>query len=85
MTDILGLHGNSSKVSIDSITSFAGSVNTKKAYKRFCKNLFETGVMAEMIKQKETEILEIFKAQNAASGLEDDITITNQTTVSTIL
>ena len=86
LTDLLGLHRTSSRVSIDSITSFAGSVNTKKAYKKFYKSLFQTGVTAEMIKQKEAEILDIFKAQNAAiGGLKDDNTIRNLTVVSTLL
>ena len=53
LTDVLGLHRTNSRVSMASITSFAESVNTKKAYKRFCKNLFQIGVTSEMINQKE--------------------------------
>ena len=64
LTDVLGLHCTNARVSIDSISSFAGSINTKKAYKRFCKGLFEIGVTADMIKQKEEEIRNIFKSQN---------------------
>ena len=66
LTDILNLHHTNRRVSIDSITSFAGSVNSRRAYKEFCKNLFQIGVTAEMINQKENEIFEIFKAQNSA-------------------
>ena len=68
LTDVLGLHRTSSRVSIESITSFAGSVNTKKAYKRFCKNLFQIGVTSEMISQKEKEILDIFNTQSVATS-----------------
>lgn len=51
---------------MDSITAFAGSVSSRRAYKEFCKNLSQIGVTAEMINQKESEIFEIFKAQNTA-------------------
>lgn len=69
LNDILGLHRTASRVSMDSITSFAGSVNFKKAYKKFCKNLFQVGVTAEMINQKEREILNIFKSNSSAISL----------------
>ena len=85
LTDILGLHRTNSRVSIDSITSFAGSVNTKKAYKNFCKKLFQSGVTAEIINQKEKEILDILKVQDAAiSGPVESSTITNQKVVSNL-
>ena len=76
LTNVLGLHHTDSRVSLDSITSFAGSINTKKAYKKFCKSLFQTGVTAEMISQKEGEILKIFKPENTATSSQvDDHTI----------
>ena len=50
----LGLHRTTSR---SSITSFAGSIRTKMAYKRFCKNLFQMGVTSEIIAQKEGDIL----------------------------
>ena len=63
---VLGLHRTTTR---SSITSFAGSINTKKAYKRFCKNLFQMGVTSEMIAQKEGEILNIFnEPQDTATG-----------------
>ena len=66
MAGVLGLHRTTSK---SSITSFAGSINTKTAYKRFCKNLFQMGVTSEMITQKEGEILNIFNEhQDTATG-----------------
>ena len=65
LTDVLGLHYLNSRASI---TSFAGSINTKKAYKKFFKNLYEVGVTKEMISQKESEILNIFKPQNTATS-----------------
>ena len=64
LTDLLGLHRTDSKISIDTISSFAGSVKTKKAFKRFCRNLFQIGVTAEMINQKEREILDIFETRD---------------------
>ena len=55
-------------MSRDSILSFAGSINTKKAYKKFCKCLFSIGVTAEMIGQKEREIQDIFRPQHHLSA-----------------
>ena len=79
LNKLLGLHRTNSTVSTDSIISFAGSVNTKKAYKRFCKNLFGIGVTSEMISQKEEEIFNIFKAQNTViGGPVDDSNIADQ-------
>ena len=75
---VLGLHCTTSR---SSITSFAGSINTKMAYKRFCKNLFQMGVTSEMIAQKEGEVLNIFnEPQDAATSDEgnDSGNITDQ-------
>ena len=57
IASVLGLHHTTSRVSL---TSLPGSLNTKIAYKRFCKNLFQIRVTSEMITQKEGEILNIF-------------------------
>ena len=62
LDSVLGLRRT---ISRDSIVSFAGSINTKKAYKKFCKGLFEIGVTAEMISQKEKEIQAIFKPHHS--------------------
>ena len=79
MTDVLGLHHTTSRVSINSIDSFAGSLNTEKAYKRFCKGLLEIGVTADMIRQKEEEICNISKRQKTTtSGQIGDSTIADQ-------
>ena len=79
MTDVLGLHHSSTRVSIDSVASFAGSVNNKKAYKKFCRNLFQIGVTSEMIRQKEAEILDIFKHQGTTiRGQADNGNIADQ-------
>ena len=51
---ILGLQRTTSRVSL---TSLPGSINTKNAYKRFCKNLFQMGITSEIIAQKEGDIL----------------------------
>ena len=75
---VLGLHHRTSRVSL---TSLPGSINTKIAYKRFCKNLFQIGVTPEMITQKEGEILNIFnQPQDTATGGEtnDSGNIANQ-------
>ena len=79
MTDVLGLHRTSSRVSIDSITSFAGSIDTKKAYKRFCKDLYQIGVTSDMISQKKWEILNIFKSSQV-----DGSNITDQGQLSAV-
>ena len=85
LTDVLGLHRTNSRVSIASITSFAWSVNTKRAYKEFCKNLFQIGVTPEMIKQKEREILDIFQSQDTTiSGQIDGSNIAGQSQLPTV-
>ena len=72
LDNVLGLRRTMSR---DSIVSFAGSINTKKAYKKFCKGLFEIGVTAEIIRQKEKEIQDMLKPQNpATSNQRDDST-----------
>ena len=68
LTDVLGLHHTTSRVSIDSIASFSTNPNTKEAFKKFCKNLHQIGVTAEIISQKESEILNILKAPNPTNG-----------------
>ena len=80
LNHILGLHRTNSSVSIDSITSFAGSTHTKKAYKEFCRSLFQIGVTSEMLRQKNTDILNIFRPQNAAlfNSQMDDSNIVGQ-------
>ena len=44
---VLSLHRTNTRVSIDSIP---GSINTKRAYKKFIKSLHQIGVTADMIK-----------------------------------
>ena len=78
LTDVLCLHHTDSRVSLDSITSFAGSINTKKAYKKFCKSLYQIGVTAEMISRKEREILNIFQPQCTATSSQIDDRTTSQ-------
>ena len=56
-----------------SLISFAGSINTKKVYKNFCKGLFESGVTAEMIKSKEEEIHNLFQPPNATTSSQIDV------------
>ena len=78
MAGVLGLQCTTSR---SSITSFAGSINTKMTYKRFCRSLFQAGVTSEMIAQKEEEIINIFnQTQDTATGDErnNSSNITNQ-------
>ena len=71
-TEVLGLHRAHSRVSIHSITSFTGSISTKKTYKKLFKDLHQIGVTAEMITQKEEEILDMFRSQNTATSSQID-------------
>ena len=70
--DKLVLRRTSSRGSLVSLVSLAGSINTKKVYRNFCKGLFESGVTAEMIKGKEKEIHNMFKPPNATTSSQID-------------
>ena len=74
---LLGLHRTNSRVSLHSLTSFAGSINTKKAYKEVFQSLYRVGVTGEVLKQKKREILKIFGAQDSSIQI-DDNTIEDQ-------
>ena len=65
LDNILGLRRTTSR---DSLVSLAGSINTKKAYKKLVKDLFAIGVTAAMINEKEKEIKGIFGPQQAVSS-----------------
>ena len=76
MADALGLQRTTSRFSI---TSFAGSINTKEAYKNLFKKLYQTGVTKEMISQNEEEILKIFNPQDTTiSGQTNDSNVAGQ-------
>ena len=66
---VLGLRCSSSLVSL------AGSINTKKVYRNFCKGLFDSGVTAEMIKSKEKEIHKMFKPRNATTSSQIEVSM----------
>ena len=70
-----------------SLVSLAGSINTKKVYRNFCKGLFESGVTAEMIKSKENEIHSMFKPPDATTSshieASSQIEVSSQINVST--
>ena len=68
LADILGLYCTNARVSFDSITSSPRSMNTKKAYKKFCNSLYEIGVTIDMIRQKKKEVLGILRPQETATG-----------------
>ena len=66
---LLGLHRTTSRSSIISFSSLAGSINTKMAYKSFCKKLFQMGVTSEMIAQNEGDILNMLnRPQDTATS-----------------
>ena len=62
LNSVLGLRRTMSR---DSIVSFTGNINTKKSYKKFYKGLFEAGVTAEIIAQKEKEIQDMLELANS--------------------
>ena len=75
LDNILGLRRTSSR---DSLVSLAGSINTKRAYKKLIKDLFTIGVTADMINDKEQEIKGLFGPQQVvASNQVDDSTSGN--------
>ena len=88
LNNLLSLHRTGSNVSIDTISTFAGSTKTKGAFKTLCQNLYQIGVRADKLKEKQKEIFNLFndsglanqsKLQNiATSGQVDDSDITNQ-------
>ena len=65
LDNILGLRRTTSR---DSLVSLAGSINTKRAYKKLVKDLFAIGVTAGMINDKEKEIKGLFGPQQAAAS-----------------
>ena len=68
LTDVLGLHSTSSRISVTSIVSFTENINTREAYKQFCRNLYQIGVTEDMIRLKEKEILKILRPENMAAS-----------------
>lgn len=68
LNSVLGLHRTSSRVSVTSIASFAETADTTNAYRRFCENLYQSGVTEDMVRQKEKEILEILRPQRVVAS-----------------
>ena len=68
LTDVLGLHRTSSRISVTSIASFVENTNTGEAYKQFCRSLYQIGVTEDIIRKKEKEILEILGSQSTVSS-----------------
>ena len=69
----LNLRHTSSK---DSLISFAASINTKRVYREFVKDLFKNGVTAETIKIHGGEICNRFKPNNATTSSHIDVNTT---------
>ena len=74
LTDLLGLHGTKSRISVTSIASFAASTKTDTdiAYRQFCKDLEGFGIREDVIHQKGDQILEILESQGMVSSGEPD-------------
>ena len=64
--------GPNSRISVNSIASFATSTNTDTAYKQFCKELDKAGVTEDVLCQKEDEILEILGSHGMVASSESD-------------
>ena len=84
LNSLLGLHRTNSTVSINSVVSFAGSTKTKNAFKKFCRNLYEIGVRADMIEEKEREILNIFNPQNPVASDNSNISHSGEPHISAV-
>ena len=65
---MFGLNRTNSRVSIDSITSFVGSTQSKSDFQKFCQNLYQMGIRADDIKEKESEILNIFNRRDSTTS-----------------
>ena len=65
----------------DSLVSLPGSINTKNVYKNFIKDLFESGVTAEMIKSKQKEIQNMLKPSDATTNSQTDISTNSETSL----
>ena len=87
LNNLFDLHRTSSTVSIDSVASCASSINTKKAFTKLFQDLYQMGVSADIIKEKEKEIFNILQHQNAITGgqLRSDMVGSNQVDSSTIM
>ena len=76
LTKVFDLYHATSRVSLNSISSFIGSSNTKEACTEFCQGLYQIGVTADMISQNERAIHNIFKSQvTAISSQIDGVTV----------
>ena len=68
LTDILGLCHTNSKITLNTIASFAGNINSEEAYREFCRDLSQMGVTMDMINRKKKQILDILGPQHTASS-----------------
>ena len=76
LDNILGLRRTTSR---DSLVSLAGSINTKKAFKKLIKDLCAIGITADMINKNEKEIKGLLGPEQAdSSGQIDDSTSGHQ-------
>ena len=46
-----------------SIASFAAKTGTNAAYKKFCEDLYQSGVTKDLVRRKEDEILDTLRSQ----------------------
>ena len=72
MAAILGLHHIESRISVTSIATFAVNSNTQAAYQQLYKELCQLGVTENMIRFKESKILDLLNSQRmVARNVED--------------
>ena len=51
-----------------SIASFVEDTDTRKAYKQFCRKLYEIGITEDTIHQKGDEVLEILRSHSMVTN-----------------
>ena len=67
-----GLHRKSSISSLGSIASFEDSINYKEAWKQLCRGLYKAGVTADIIHERQDEIIELLQGSSPAIILQAD-------------
>ena len=83
LNDILRFQQRDSTFLLDAgTTTFAGSINSRKAFKELDSKLYQNGVRGDTVKRKETQVLEIFQREGGQpQTANDDISRTPDTTV----
>jgi len=61
-----GLRRQNSTLSLRSMASFAPSLKTKEAMKQLCKNIYKSGIKADMIQNREDQVVALLQYPNTA-------------------